>query len=54
MWLIIESTEKLLKATEMDLWRRTAEKPRLEKIRNEAIRNILEENQDVMQYIRIN
>ena len=41
VWQMKKSMEKMLMATEMDFWRRAAGKSRIEKMRNDRIREIM-------------
>lgn len=53
VWPIKESNEKMLKATKMSFWWKAAGNFNLESIRNETIRDITEENRDIMEYTTI-
>lgn len=52
VWPIKAKTEKMLMATEMDFWRRSAGRSRIERIRNERIREIMGVKSNIVNDIR--
>ena len=52
VWPIKETTKRMLEATEMDFWRRSAGKSRLERITNERIREIMEVKHTIVDDIK--
>ncbi|XP_045464709.1 uncharacterized protein LOC123673965 [Harmonia axyridis] len=52
VWPIKAKTEKMLMATEMDFWRRSAGRSRTERIRNERIREIMGVKSNIVNDIR--
>lgn len=54
VWQLKQKSEKMLEATEMDFWRRSAGKSRMEKITNERIREIMGVKHSVVEDIKVN
>lgn len=54
VWPLKEKTRKSLEATEMDYWRRAAGKSKLERVRNERIREIMGVKHKITEDIQIN
>ncbi|XP_030751044.1 uncharacterized protein LOC115878641 [Sitophilus oryzae] len=54
VWPLKERNLKLLEATEMDFWRRAAEKSKLDRVRNERIQNIMGVKHRISEDIKIN
>ncbi|XP_030753355.1 uncharacterized protein LOC115880307 [Sitophilus oryzae] len=54
VWLLKERNLKLLEATEMDFWRCTAGKSKLDRVRNERIQNIMGVKHRISEDIKIN
>ncbi|XP_044766437.1 uncharacterized protein LOC123322558 [Coccinella septempunctata] len=52
VWSIKANTEKMLMATEMDFWRRSAGKSRMERVRNDRIREIMGVKGNIVDDIR--
>ena len=52
VWQMKQSTEKMLTTTEMDFWRRAAGKSRIERVRNERIREIMEVRHTIVDDIK--
>lgn len=53
VWQLKEKSIKTLEATEMDYWRRAAGKSRLEKVRNERIRELMHVKHTMVEEIKI-
>ena len=47
MWPIEKTTKRMLEVTEMDFWRRVAERSRLERVINERIKDFVQETRTI-------
>lgn len=54
VWQLKERTKRMLEATEMDFWRRSAGRSKLERIRNDRVREVMNVTHTITEDITIN